>query len=129
MYFSVDVHRAFDDYIMPHTPAISLVKGMTVLIHKILLCIKNFLPSKLILKGMKNMDAQAIYTLFRQKENTASRTNDKDELKKTSDALEKAWQRFNYITDPDLIEAEIFEIRALRAKYSYYLRRIKEKES
>lgn len=43
-------------------------------------------------------------------------------------ALKCAYDKFNYVTEPELIEASIYEISALKARYSYLLRCIKEQE-
>ena len=40
---------------------------------------------------------------------------------------EEAYDRFNYACEPELIEASIFEINALKAKYDYLLRCVKER--
>ena len=48
------------------------------------------------------------------------------ELQATAQALRCAYDRFNYVCDPDLVEAAIFEIDSLKAQYSYLLRCIKE---
>ena len=50
----------------------------------------------------------------------------KQELLRTTDALKDAYTRFNCVCDSELIEASIYEISALKARYSYLLRRIKE---
>jgi len=45
------------------------------------------------------------------------------ELNSIRDSLSVAYARFNSTTDPDLVEAYIFEINALRARYNTALRR------
>ena len=52
----------------------------------------------------------------------------KQELLRTTDALKDAYTRFNCVCDSELIEASIYEISALKARYSYLLRCIKEQE-
>ena len=53
-----------------------------------------------------------------------------EELKKALLAvnlqLQGAYQRFDYLCEPELIEACIFEINALKARYNYLLRCLKE---
>ena len=49
----------------------------------------------------------------------------KQELLRTNDALKDAYTRFNCVCDSELIEASIYEISALKARYSYLLRCIK----
>ena len=41
--------------------------------------------------------------------------------------LKEAYERFNYACEPELVEASIFEINALKAKYDYLLRCVKER--
>ena len=49
------------------------------------------------------------------------------ELDDTRFALAQAYGRFNAVCEPELVEASIFEINALKAKYDYLLRCIKER--
>ena len=49
----------------------------------------------------------------------------REELQQTNVALKCAYDKFNYVTEPELIEASIYEISALKARYSYLLRCIK----
>ncbi len=44
------------------------------------------------------------------------------ELRDTAQALRRAYERFNYVCDPELVESCVFEINALQAKYNYLLR-------
>ena len=48
------------------------------------------------------------------------------ELQETGRALREAYEKFNYVSDDELVEACSYEISALKARYSYLLRRIKE---
>ena len=50
----------------------------------------------------------------------------KEELQNTAQALRDAYDRFNFVTEPELVDAAIFEIRSLNARYSYLIRRVKE---
>lgn len=50
----------------------------------------------------------------------------KEDIRLTAQALRGAYDTFNFVTEPELVEAAIFEIRALNARYSYLLRRVKE---
>ena len=52
----------------------------------------------------------------------------REELQQTNVALKCAYDKFNYVTEPELVEASIYEISALKARYSYLLRCIKEQE-
>lgn len=49
-----------------------------------------------------------------------------EELSETKMLLARAYTVFNYSLDKELIEACIYEISSLQAKYSYLLREIKE---
>lgn len=44
-----------------------------------------------------------------------------NEIHRLSDALELAYERFELQQDNDLVEATIFEIEALKARYRYML--------
>jgi len=44
------------------------------------------------------------------------------ELQDTAQALRRAYERFNYVCDPELVEACVYEINSLQAKYNYLLR-------
>ena len=48
------------------------------------------------------------------------------ELHSTGQALKEAYEKFNYVSEPELVEASVYEISALKARYSYLLRQIKE---
>lgn len=48
------------------------------------------------------------------------------ELHATAQELRGAYARFNYVSAPELIEASIYEIESLKARYNYLLRCIKE---
>ena len=48
------------------------------------------------------------------------------ELSDTRFALSQAFARFNNTTEPELLDACIFEISATQARYNYLLRIIKE---
>lgn len=49
-----------------------------------------------------------------------------DELDSSRSALEGAYARFDASTEPELIEACVYEINAAQARYNYLLRLIKE---
>ena len=49
-----------------------------------------------------------------------------DELDSSRSALACAYARFDESTEPELIEACVYEINAAQARYNYLLRRIKE---
>ncbi len=49
----------------------------------------------------------------------------RQELCQTGRALQRAYAKFNFVTEPDLIEASIYDINALKSRYDYLLRRLK----
>ncbi len=49
-------------------------------------------------------------------------------LQKTKETLQQAYASFDTLTDFDLIDSCIFEIKALSARYDYLLRKIKKLE-
>lgn len=49
-----------------------------------------------------------------------------DDLDSTRSALACAYARFNASTEPELIEACVYEINAAQARYNYLLRLVKE---
>ena len=49
-----------------------------------------------------------------------------NEIQDISRALERAYERFELQSDSDLVEATIFEIEALKARYRYMLALAKE---
>ena len=49
-----------------------------------------------------------------------------ESLTQTSKLIAQAYQGFNAVRDPDLIESYVYEINALQSRYSYLLRRLKE---
>lgn len=49
-----------------------------------------------------------------------------DEIQEISRALERAYERFELQSNNDLVEATIYEIEALKARYRYMLALAKE---
>ena len=47
------------------------------------------------------------------------------ELQDTALALRCAYERFNYVCEAELVEASVYEISSLQAKYNYLLRAAK----
>ena len=71
--------------------------------------------------------AEAVKTRRRRADSSAS-----DELKamiegmaQTRSLLNCAYAQFNTYSDPDLIDACVYEINALQSRYSYYVRQVK----
>lgn len=48
-------------------------------------------------------------------------------LSRTQREIEQAYNRFNFASDPDLIDSYVYEISALQCRYNYLLRRVKER--
>ncbi len=49
-------------------------------------------------------------------------------MKQTRDQLNFAYAQFNFYSDPDLVDACVYEINALQSRYSYYVRQVKQLE-
>ena len=47
------------------------------------------------------------------------------ELQDTAMALRCAYERFNYVWEAELVEASVYEINSLTARYNYLIRRAK----
>ena len=47
-------------------------------------------------------------------------------LAQTSRLIAQAYQGFNTVRDPDLIESYVYEINSLQSRYAYLLRQLKE---
>jgi len=50
-------------------------------------------------------------------------------LRETADELALARDKFNNALEPELVEACVYEINALQARYAYFLRLAKENET
>ena len=57
----------------------------------------------------------------------SAQTQLQQELYLTGQALKEAYEKFNYVSEPELVEACVYEINALKARYNYLLRCIKER--
>ncbi len=49
-------------------------------------------------------------------------------LSRTRAQLQQAYSGFNLVSDQDLVESYVFEIKSLQSRYDYLFRRIKELE-
>ena len=47
-------------------------------------------------------------------------------MKQTRDQLNYAYAQFNIYSDPDLVDACVYEINALQSRYSYFVRQMKQ---
>lgn len=63
----------------------------------------------------------ALIDLLNRKKADEDSINLLDEIQDISRALERAYERFELQSDSDLVEATIFEIEALKARYRYML--------
>lgn len=50
-------------------------------------------------------------------------------MRETRAQLNHAYAQFNFYSDPDLIDACVYEINALQSRYSYYVRQVKQLEA
>ncbi|MBE6940423.1 MAG: DUF2508 family protein [Ruminococcaceae bacterium] len=48
------------------------------------------------------------------------------ELQSTNQALRHAYDKFNFACEPELVDACVYEISSLKARYDYLLRKLKE---
>ena len=48
-----------------------------------------------------------------------------DEMRATRAQLNHAYAQFNLYSDPDLVDACVYEINALQSRYSYFVRQVK----
>ena len=46
-------------------------------------------------------------------------------MRETRNQLNYAYAQFNTYSDPDLVDACVYEINALQSRYSYYVRQMK----
>ena len=61
-----------------------------------------------------------------QEEKTDPAEELRESLDRTRAELAQAHAGFNSAADPELVESYIYEIRALKTRYSYLLRQLKE---
>ena len=52
-----------------------------------------------------------------------------EELTNLRDALDDAYMRFNAVTEPELVDACVYEINAAQSRYNYMLRKAREYEA
>lgn len=56
--------------------------------------------------------------------------DDREELilsiEKVKRALEAAYANFNFVTEPDLVDSYIYEVKAMQLKYQYLIQQAKE---
>lgn len=50
-------------------------------------------------------------------------------MRQTRTQLNHAYAQFNFYSDPDLVDACVYEINALQSRYSYYVRQVKQLEA
>ena len=67
---------------------------------------------------------------FGRKKAAQQREEDRRQLvegmKQTRDQLNYAYAQFNIYSDPDLVDACVYEINALQSRYSYFVRQVKQ---
>ena len=49
-----------------------------------------------------------------------------EEMRATRARLNQAYAQFNLYSDPDLVDACVYEINALQSRYSYFVRQVKQ---
>ena len=50
-------------------------------------------------------------------------------MRETKAQLNHAYAQFNFYSDPDLVDACVYEINSLQSRYSYYVRQVKALEA
>lgn len=73
---------------------------------------------------------EALFRLCRPRERQIQEAQEEwdilaNQLEETRYAIHRTYLQFDSSSDPDLIEAAVFEIKAQQARYSYLLRRLK----
>lgn len=72
-------------------------------------------------------EAAKLFGLMRREEEAGDdRKMILEAIKKTREHLRLARLSFDNVSDPDLVEASIYEINALQARYSYLLKKARE---
>ena len=51
----------------------------------------------------------------------------RQELHQTNQALRNAYDKFNFVTAPELVESCVYQISAVKARCNYLIRAIKER--
>ncbi|GEM_PF-122967 len=70
-----------------------------------------------------------LFALEKLKKNTEEKSDDDkllEEIRGLNASIANAYNRFEYEEDDDLVEAAIFELEALKARYRYLIRLAKE---
>lgn len=65
--------------------------------------------------------AAIIDRIYKRKSTDEEKENLLNEIHLLSDRLERAYERFELECDTDLVDATIFEIEAIKARYRYLL--------
>lgn len=52
-----------------------------------------------------------------------------EDIKKTRQALEIAYSKFQYVSDPDLIDCYIYEINSADLRYKYLMNQMRQMQS
>ncbi len=64
--------------------------------------------------------------MFSKKHSDPARLELIGELRRVQQDIEDARSRFNVVTEKELIEQCVFELNALQARYTYFLRLLRE---
>lgn len=83
-------------------------------------------------RGPEKGDVHDPRPVFPRRREHAAREAERQELlaslASTRTLIQQAYGGFNTVSDSDLIESYVFEIKALQSRYDYLLRRVKELE-
>ncbi|HZJ78253.1 MAG TPA: DUF2508 family protein [Clostridia bacterium] len=77
--------------------------------------------------------APKLFSLDKNKKDKEQEKNESDikiieDIRNICRMLESAYTRFQFEEDEDLVEATIYEIESLKARYRYLIRKAKEKK-
>ena len=72
------------------------------------------------------MSFGGLKSIFQLKEEEIRLPTINESIRDVCRKMENAYDRFEFESDPDLIEASIYEIESLKARYRYLLKRAKQ---
>lgn len=77
-----------------------------------------------VVKKMKNMNIK--YYDYESEKDLREKEFIVESIKKVTENLNQAYNNFNLITDPELIDSCIYELKSMQLKYQYLIQQAKE---
>lgn len=77
-----------------------------------------------VVKKMKNMNIK--YYDYESEKELREKEFIVESIKKVTENLNQAYNNFNLITDPELIDSCIYELKSMQLKYQYLIQQAKE---